>query len=500
MCSSSRALAASIAAVAVTIGCAVAGKPATAQTNFHHMEGVENPATPDHLDRVGVLKVGPRKASNILVLIPGTSASAAYFHPLARHIVRRTRGWRVWAVERRENQLEDHSMLDRAKAGDATPRELFDYYLGWIADPSIAERVETPSDAEVGFAREWGMGVAVRDLRRVIRAARKRARTRARVERRKRPGRARQAGRVVLGGHSLGGSITTAYATWDFRGNPGARGLSGLVYIDGGGHPAARLDAAEAREQLREIESGSPWLAFGGIPSPLMGLFSLTASSLAIMDPHGPSMIQGFPALPGDLRAPLPLTQRAAWAYGVDSNTSPPSLAAAQFSLGRLADEGEPRDWVRAGAITPLRRSARIASGWNLQGLDGTAWYHPRRLTLDAGAVAGGNANPAQEVLGLRAIHGDRLGRMPIYAFAASLGGSRVLEGARALARQSGVPPRRVRLVDRSSTYAHNDPSSAYPRNAFVKDLVRFLRTTQAPAVAASGSRGQHRELGPGLG
>ena len=38
----------------------------------------------------------------------------------------------------------------------------------------------------------------------------------------------------MVGGHSLGGSITTAYATRDFNGRPGARGLAGLVYIDGG--------------------------------------------------------------------------------------------------------------------------------------------------------------------------------------------------------------------------------------------------------------------------
>ena len=31
-----------------------------------------------------------------------------------------------------------------------------------------------------------------------------------------------------------------------------------------------------------------------------------------------------------------------------------------------------------------------------LRSLDGTAWYHPQRLTLDSGAVAAGNANPAQ--------------------------------------------------------------------------------------------------------
>ena len=48
-------------------------------------------------------------------------------------------------------------------------------------------------------------------------------------------------------------------------------------------------------------------------------------------------------------------------------------------------------------------------SGTGLKGLDGTAWYHPLRLTIDAGAVADGNANPAQGVLDVEATHGDDL-------------------------------------------------------------------------------------------
>ncbi len=71
-------------------------------------------------------------------------------------------------------------------------------------------------DDEVGFARQWGMRTEIEDLRRVVRRA------------------SRRGGKVVLGGHSLGGTITTAYATWDFAGRPEARGLSGLVLIDGG--------------------------------------------------------------------------------------------------------------------------------------------------------------------------------------------------------------------------------------------------------------------------
>jgi hypothetical protein len=51
-----------------------------------------------------------------------------------------------------------------------------------------------------------------------------------------------------------------------------------------------------------------------------------------------------------------------------------------------------------------------------------------------------------------------------------------VLDATRALARRSGIPRRRLTLVDRHATYAHNDPNSARPgRNAFLRHLVPFL-------------------------
>jgi hypothetical protein len=77
----------------------------------------------------------------------------------------------------------------------------------------------------------------------------------------------------------------------------------------------------------------------------------------------------------------------------------------------------------------------------------------------------------------VRATHGDDLpSSLRIYAFGAALGGERVLDAARVLARQSGIPRRNLTLVDRRSTYAHNDPNSAAPRNAFVRTLVPVLR------------------------
>ncbi len=127
---------------------------------------------------------------------------------------------------------------------------------------------------------------------------------------------------------------------------------------------------------------------------------------------------------------------------------------------------------------TSRRSSATPAcsSGTGLRNLDGSAWYHPLRLTIDAGAVADGNANPAQAILDVKAVHGHDLDpRTLVYAFGAALGGQGVLDAAQTLATQSGIPSQNLTLVNRASTYAHNDPSAASPHNDFLDGLVPFL-------------------------
>jgi len=452
----SRRLSLGLAAVAVGLTFVLVASSAIAATKFKRIDGFNEPSTPDNLDKVGILKVGPKNAENVLVLNPGTSASSAYFRPLAQFVVSETNGWQVWAVERRENQLEDHSMVDAVKQGDATTQELFNYYLGYINDPSVTTHFQGVPDADVPFARQWGMRTTVEDLRRVVKKAGK------------------LGGEVVLGGHSLGGSITTAYATWDFAGKPGAKDLSGLVYIDGGSNTTP-ITPEDASESLGELQNATPWLTFGGIAAPFAGLFNVVGSTIAHEQPDAPSILQAWPLLPANLKPPVPATSEAGYGFALDTETSPPGLRAAQAHLGRLAASGDPRPWDQAGEITPIQRYADMFSGTGLKGLDGTAWYHPQRLTLDAGAVAAGNANPAQSVLDVHATHGADLGRIPIYAFGASLGGQRVLDAATALATQSGVPARKLTLLNRETTYAHNDPNSAFPKNDFVKKLVPFL-------------------------
>ena len=163
--------------------------------------------------------------------------------------------------------------------------------------------------------------------------------------------------------------------------------------------------------------------------------------------------------------------------FATDAATSPPNLRAAQVHSGHLAPSGDPRGWVQDGAITPIQRWATMFSGWGLQNMDGTAWYHPMRLTIDSGAVGDGVANPAQAVLDVHSTDAAKLPkRLRIYAFGAALGGPNVPLAAQAMAQTAHIPKKNLKLVNRQSTYAHNEPSAAYPKNAFIKRLIPFLK------------------------
>ncbi len=424
------------------------------------MDGYAAPSTPAAYNKVGVLKVGPSNAKNVLVLEPGTSAGSAYFVPLAKWIVSKTSGWQVWSVERRENLLEDQSELDLYKEHRVTTTQLFNYYLGYLKNPNISHHFQSIPNSDVEFANQWGMNVAVQDLRVVIEAAKK------------------LGGHVVLGGHSLGGSVVTAYATWDFGGSAGADDLSGLVYIDGASSPST-ISVQTATQDLQALETpgASPWLSFGGIAAPYAGLFEATGSASAFQDPNAPSLGQTSGLLPSDIVPPVRVTNLGQYGYALNVATSPPSLVAAQGHLGAgIAAAGPVHGWNGSGALTPIERFATMFSGEGVQGADGTEWYFPQRLTDDTGAVANGNANPAQGVLDVDATMGHALPKdLLIYAFGAHLGGQAVLDATTALAQQSDIPMTNLTLVNRQNTYAHNDPAGAYPNNAFFRDLMPFL-------------------------
>jgi len=441
---------------AATLMIAMAGT-AQAAPRVMTIDGFKAPGTPARYNKVKVLKQGPKKAKKVLVLVPGTSAGASNFKPLANGLLAGLGGkWQIWSIERRENLLEDHSALERYVDGEITNLEMFNYYLGWILDPSVSPHYEPPTAEATSFARSWGMNVAVQDIKRVVNLANKGGRS------------------VVLGGHSLGGSITTAYATWDFNGRAGAKDLDGLVFIDGAGGGRDVPSAEDAQANLDSLAAQSspfitlvppfPWAA---------GVFNAMGSTAALKEPDERSTVQSSPLLPPSLKPPVSSTNLAQYGYAVDADTGPENLRLVQSHIGSLAESGDPRGWQN-GELGTATRAARVFS--EVDGMDGTSWFHPARLSTDAGAVDNGIANDAQTVYGIKTTKG-RAVKLPMYAFDAELGGGRVAEATRALAKQSGVPMRKVRTVNRSKTYAHIDPLSALPsKNDFIKTLIPFLK------------------------
>jgi hypothetical protein len=285
---------------------------------------------------------------------------------------------------------------------------------------------------------------------------------------------AARAGRrhVVLGGHSLGGWIATAYATWDFGGHAGARDLDGLVLIDGAsGRP--EIGRGAARRELAEIAGGSPFLGIAGARLPWVpGTLADVSATLALREPNAASRLEGWRLLPATSKPRVRVTNRAMFGYSIDVDTGPKALAESQAHLGGLAPTGDPRGFRDGGSAT-VARAAEAISG--IPGADGTAWFHPRRLTLDAMAVGGGVRNRTQRLLGLRASHAADV-HVPIYAIETAFLKGRVLIAARALARRSGLPATKVELVDRAASSAHADPLFDVPaHNDFLRTVVPFL-------------------------
>lgn len=432
---------------------------ASAKLNVMTVQGTPAPGTPAKYNKFKVVKQGPAKAKKILLLEPGTSAGATNFRPLGNALVGQLKGWQIWSIERRENLLEDHSMLEKYLKGDATNEEMLDYYLGWILDGSVQPHFEGKTTAETQYAKKWGLSMVVHDLRKVVNMARKGGR------------------KVVLGGHSLGGSIVTAYATWNFNGTPGAKGLSGLVFIDGAGaREAADLPTAgEAQANLDSLnaESASPFITLVPPLPWAAGVFNAMGSTAALQDPDSRSLMEDFPLLPDSLKPPVSATNLAQYAYAIDADTGPENLQLVQSHVGDLADSGDPRGWVN-GQLGTAQRAAQVFT--EIDGMDGTSWYHPLRLSIDAGAINNGIATPAQQVYGIKTTMGKRV-HLPMYSFDTSLGDGRVKRATDALAAQSKVPKSWVRTVVRKETYAHIDPLSATPsKNDFIKTLVPFLK------------------------
>ena len=195
------------------------------------------------------------------------------------------------------------------------------------------------------------------------------------------------------------------------RRQAGSRRALGLVYDDGGSG-VTTVSEENAKEELKKLEEGSPWLSFGGISAPFAGLFVVTGAAGTQLRPNELSLADTFPLLPAELKPPCKATNEAQFGFGVNVETSPASLVAAQAHVGHLVKPPNPEEictWSGEGALTPIHRYAEMFYGQGILGEDGSEWYFPQRLTIDTSAVDEGNENPAQKVLEEEATEGHNL-------------------------------------------------------------------------------------------
>ncbi|MGW3651625.1 alpha/beta hydrolase [Streptomyces sp. NPDC000878] len=397
---------------------------------------------PAGTDRVHVLKVGPDTAGTVLVLVPGMFGAANDFRLLARDLVAAVPGTQVWALDRREENLADHT-------GFTGPDPLA-YYLD--------DHYRTQDPAASPFAAHWGLSLTLADLRTVVRAA------------------GRGGRRVVLGGHSWGATTALAYAAWDFDGCPGYRDLAALVVVDGGvlgafdgtGDPVA--DSPEqVRERLAAVDAGAVFdLTLSGVGlgsrAESTQIWYQLAGHYALHDPAGPSVLQ--PRLPDALRLPYPVTNAGLLGFLVDAGFGWPN--AITVHSGHLADSGDVRGWVDTG-ITPIARVAESYAGpvpavWE--------WYWPARLSIDLDVTDAYTDSPLTRSLDLRLHHAAHLD-VPLYAFGTSYAKGTVEEAARRVVSNSRIP---YGVYETDEGMNHLDPLFAPPaHNTLTGTLAKFL-------------------------
>ena len=233
---------------------------------------------------------------------------------------------------------------------------------------------------------------------------------------------------MILGGHSLGASLTAAYAAWDFHGKPGFKDVDGLVLIDGGllGSFDA-YDLAQAQEQIANLQTSNPFHdLFGNGIAESAGLFAEVGGIYARLDADGE---RRHPA-----GVPVPARRVQAAGHGHQPGPVRLRLRPRHVALG-AGPAGQPRR--PRGERRPARlgrrrgyagRPARDACSARSRRTRSSGSSR-KRLTIDTNGADQMKRNDVAKFLGLRLEHTRQID-VPIYAFQTTLTDGDVLRGA----------------------------------------------------------------------
>ncbi len=371
-------------------------------------------ATPAELNATVVVRYRkdadpPAAASAIVLLMPGTNAGAGGFDPLARHLVRRSiaagRPIEIWALDRRANLLEDTRGLDAAEAAEnAEIAQRWYFETDTIAGQGFAA---FKNAGELGFESEWGLATHIGDVMKVLE---------------KIPAAERKQ-RVFLGGHSLGGIFSEAFAAWRFEdGTRGSEQLAGVILLDGAMWPEPLTEddylnrgfgRANDAPGLKKVRSDAPIfeLPLIGVAAharlEVLALRALFDPARVMIDDGRDEMLKLLLLLGSGVPK---LTNEAAFGLATDAEYSATGAAnigkaaggAFESYLNPLVNKmlEHPTDlaatytWIGGDATTPPEpsRLATLARSMTSGRVNTTEWYFPHRIRLDLRALGPGNA------------------------------------------------------------------------------------------------------------
>lgn len=326
----------------------------------------------------------------VLVLVPGLISGALTFDDYARKLVASTPNLEVWAQDRRSNLLEDRRGFEDAFAA-SDPQLAYDYYITNFNQEGGFQR---PSPSDFDFVGYWGIDVHLRDLHAIIVHARSHA----------------QASTVVLGGHSLAGSIVGLYSAFDVDDDPeqvtpGYRFIDGLFLLDGalgrtGGYGDLRdnitVGPIELVASVEALENGS---AVSFRPEIERASWRTeVAMVLAYFDPEGMSPFVDFP-----------MTNRAYIGVQNDDNYTPSTIFSNSMgetvgarksgnivpvllegraglyssTVSGVAENSQQVAWTRGDTSSELTNIDDFIRSYVSPFGGAREWYFPLRLGLD---------------------------------------------------------------------------------------------------------------------
>jgi len=315
---------------------------------------------------------GDGDPDTVLVLMPGTWAGAMSMDRFARDVLRMAerhgrRGLQVWLHDRRSEQMEDHTGLMWAEQNkDRLPIDevilgISDYYRpGFRPEEGGVEllgRKFTPLDHDaVRFMAGWGADVAVRDWRAVVLEAHRKVGNKVEgteVDRAKVTDKSK--GHVFIGGHSLGGSLTVLYASYDFDRRPGREiwgvdDVHGLVQLEGGSLNKRKVKTVKADKYRKDLqgryEGGMVYFDLDvlGIRYAPSTMLSVGISGWAAYNARGQETIFPDYSRPSIVQLPR-ITNEALLGFAMDHDLSPFFIARVSmgYPSGELGRKGQIR-------------------------------------------------------------------------------------------------------------------------------------------------------------